>query len=183
MLQECVQAGLVDKVGVSLANHVDQEFEAIWPSLQDDLYELVQIPFNVLDQRLIRTGALEKLRQSGKLVLARSAYLQGLIFLEDERLPDHLKHAAPWLAKLRRLAERERMSMAELAFAYVRDTPGITSVLVGAETPEQVRNNVGLLKAKPVSEQTRAEIEKEFLHVPDSIIVPTLWNLWKNTSK
>ncbi|WP_284639266.1 aldo/keto reductase [Paenibacillus silviterrae] len=181
LLREFVQDGKVGYVGVSLGVHVGREFEQLWPFLEDDLYHIVQLPLNVLDQRLIRNGALEKLRRSSKKVLARSAYLQGLIFLNKDSLPDYVKGAVPWLNKLHRLAERENMTVSEFAFSYVRDTPGVTSVLVGAETAEQVRENLNMLQVKAISEETREQIAIEFADVPDQVITPALWNLWKKS--
>lgn len=68
------------------------------------------------------------------------------------------------------------MTVAEFAFSYVRDTPGVTSVLVGAEAGWQVRDNLALLRAKPLTEQTRAEIAAAFADVPAYLITPALWN-------
>ncbi|NOU96174.1 hypothetical protein GC093_23530 [Paenibacillus sp. LMG 31456] len=178
LLRESVQDGRIGKVGVSLGVHVDHELDELWETLQDEIYEIVQIPLNVWDQRLIRTGGLERLRDSGKQVLARSAYLQGLLFMDEEKLPDHLASAAPWLRMLHRLAEIESMTIAEFAFSYVRYTTGVTSVLIGAETEGQVRENLRLLNVRPLHEETRELIRQQFANVPEYLITPALWNVW-----
>ncbi|WP_135554062.1 aldo/keto reductase [Paenibacillus cymbidii] len=175
-LRDYVEQGLIGHVGISLGAFVDREFEAIWPVIQDDLYELVQVPMNVFDHRLLRTGMLDKLQGAGKSVFARSAYLTGLLFLDDDRLPAPISDAAPYLAHLRRMAESEGMSVAELAFSYVRDLPGIDSIIVGAETPEQVRMNVSLLQAPALRESTRHEIASRFAGIREQIVTPAIWN-------
>ncbi|TVY08048.1 aldo/keto reductase [Paenibacillus cremeus] len=175
LLRERVQEGRIGKVGVSLGVHVDRELDELREIIEDDLYSIVQIPLNVWDQRLIRDGALKTLQSSGKLVLARSAYLQGLLLMDTQTLPRHLAEAAPWLAELHRLAEQEGLTVAEFCFSYVRFTTGVTSVLIGAETEEQVRENLQLLQVGPLREQTRERIQRVFADVPEELITPALW--------
>ena len=47
---------------------------------------------------------------------------------------------------IRALATRENMTMAELAISYIRDMPGVTSLVLGAEKPEQVRQNLAYFR-------------------------------------
>ncbi len=46
------------------------------------------------------------------------------------------------LAKIRSVAAEAGVTMAEMALAWVRQQPGVTSLLVGARTPEEVRWNL-----------------------------------------
>jgi len=61
--------------------------------------DAMQIPFSLLDQRLLRDGSLARLKALGVEVHARSLFLQGLFFMETP--PDKLTHAAPLLHKVR----------------------------------------------------------------------------------
>ncbi len=45
--------------------------------------------------------------------------------------------------RLRPIASGLGISMAQLALAWVRDRPGVDSVILGARTPEQLRENLG----------------------------------------
>lgn len=79
--------------------------------------------------------------------------------------PILLEHAAPRIRKLRELAEQEGISVAALAIAFIRDIPGITSLVLGADTPEQVLDNIRYFDTPPLSESTRHVIEKTFRDV------------------
>ena len=56
----------------------------------------MQVPFSLLDQRLLQDGSLARLKDLGVEIHARSLFLQGLLFMEP--LPEKLRDAAPLLA-------------------------------------------------------------------------------------
>jgi aryl-alcohol dehydrogenase-like predicted oxidoreductase len=71
----------VSKIGVSVytGDQLDGVLEVFTP-------DLVQLPVNVLDQRLISGGQLERLHRLGVEVHARSVLLQGLLLTEPQSL-------------------------------------------------------------------------------------------------
>lgn len=170
-----IRNGYAKKTGVSLGAESAETFWRIWTYVKDPIFEVIQVPVNVLDQRLIQSGALRELTRAGKIVFARSVFLQGLLHLHPEKLPAQLQEARPALERLRRLADREGMSVAQLAVSYVRDLPGVHSLVIGAETTEQVRRNLVLMEGPPIGEDTRAEIAKQFSDVPEKVVSPHLW--------
>jgi len=78
------QQGLVGKVGASVYNGA--QIDAI---LQRHAIDLVQLPLSVLDQRLLASGHLGKLKQAGVEVHARSVFLQGLLLMDVAGLPTY----------------------------------------------------------------------------------------------
>lgn len=64
---------------------------------------------------------------------------------------------------------------AEFAFSYIRHMPGIFSIVFGAETVDQVRENVAMLDVPPIREQTIEELERAFAEVPEFVVTPSLW--------
>jgi aryl-alcohol dehydrogenase-like predicted oxidoreductase len=168
--------GLIDAGGVSLGVRPHEQYRRFGSLIEDDSYTVVQIPLNVMDHRLIACGAIDRMRAAGKTIVARSVFLQGLFFLEPRQLPPSLAAAAPLLEALRRLADRESVSVAQLAFSFVRDMPGIGSLVVGAEKPEQIDDNVRLLEGPRLGERTLAELYDRFAQVPEVVVTPALWN-------
>jgi aryl-alcohol dehydrogenase-like predicted oxidoreductase len=132
---------------------------------------------NLLDQRLVNTGLLPRLKADNKIVFIRSLYLQGLFFMKPDDLKGNLTEAGTYLETLNDLAEQAGMSLTQLAFSYVRDTPGVTSIVFGAVNPAQVKQNVELLEGPSISNELRLEIERSFSDIPESIIVPGLWKV------
>jgi aryl-alcohol dehydrogenase-like predicted oxidoreductase len=170
ILDRLVAEGLVRSCGVSIYTGEDLDL-----MLSYDLFQATQIPINIFDQRLIRSGHLQRLHQAKLIVFARSVFLQGLFFLDPDRLPPVLAAAAPLLRQLRQLAGAEGLSVAQLAFAYVRDLPGITSLVVGAEAPGQVQDNVRMLDGPVISESGLLTARQHFSEVPELVLNPYLW--------
>ena len=136
-----------------------------------------QIPLNIFDQRLIKTGLLDEMKAAGKMVFARSVFLQGLFFLSAGQLKGTLKKAELHLKSLNKIAERAEMTVAQLAFSFVRDLPGVNSIVFGAVNAEQVHENVRLLEGKAVSPDLLLEIQALFANVEEELITPGSWNL------
>ncbi len=176
ILRGLKQDGLIEAAGVSLDSNSDEQYDVFWPFIRDDLYEAIQIPINLLDQRLIHNGALRSFADRGKVVFARSVFLQGLFFLDDDRLPERIRDAARKpLRMIRELAEQEGMSIAQLAVSFVRDMPEIGSLVVGAETVEQMRNNAVLMNGPSIGERARSIMLNAFKKVPRQVYVTTMW--------
>lgn len=177
LLQKQVKRGNIGKIGASLLSFEAREFSENWQELQDDFYEIVQVPMNVMDRRMFVNGTFDLLRNSKKQLFVRSIYLQGLFFIKPTELKDHLKAAEPWLTLLHTFAEHEGMSVPELAFSYIHHMPGIASIVFGAETPEQVKENIALLQTPAISEKTLTGMAQVFSNVPDNVITPSMWEV------
>lgn len=130
-------------------------------------YQAIQVPMNLFDQKLVHMGYLDEMKKRGITVFVRSVFLQGLFFLEPDELQDPLliEAAAPHLRALRRMAAQENMSVAQFAISFIRDIPGVTSLVLGADTPAQIRENVALMEGPALSEAMREEAAERFRHV------------------
>lgn len=164
--------GLLGLVGVSVYSPEEVEH-----ALESKGLEAIQVPINIFDHRLIRRGLLEQLKEKNFIVFARSVFLQGLFFLDPDKLPPGLEHAREHLRRLRELSYVREISIAKLALTFVRDLPGITSVITGAETPNQVEENIDLMKSPPLPSELREEITSIFSNLPLELINPSLWQL------
>jgi aryl-alcohol dehydrogenase-like predicted oxidoreductase len=169
-LKKLKNEGLIDKAGISV--YSSAEVDKI---IEFDVFETIQVPMNILDNRLVNSGSIERLAKNNYIIFVRSIFLQGLFFLKPEELAGSLKVAGKYLIGLAGLADAEGLSIAQLAVSYVRDISGVSSLVIGAETAGQVNENIKLIEAPPLSEKTRYEINKLFSEVPEEILVPYLW--------
>lgn len=125
--------GLVQKIGASV--YEAGQIEALTSRFDLDL---IQVPVSVLDQRLVKSGHLKRLRRAGIEVHARSVFLQGLLFMDPKRLPAYFAPLEPRLAGYREILDRLGLTPAQGAFAFVRGVPEIDVVLVGVNTAAQL---------------------------------------------
>jgi aryl-alcohol dehydrogenase-like predicted oxidoreductase len=144
--------------------------------LENDIYQAVQLPINLFDLKMIKTGKIRDLRQRNITIFARSIFLQGLFFLDPEKITDLelIQYAKPYLIKLRDIAERSGMSLPQFAVSFIRDIPGISSLVLGAERPEQVLEDIRLLDTPMLNENIRDEAEKAFSSVEFEAIMKVL---------
>lgn len=139
--------------------------------------EAFQSPMNLFDQRLIYNGALKRLHEEKKILFVRSIFLQGLFFMSPDELTGSLSKASKYIKTLQDMAADSNTTVAQLAFSYLRDIDGISSLVFGAITPEQVNQNARLLNGPSLSMAMRSRIEELFADVPEDIITPGSWSL------
>jgi aryl-alcohol dehydrogenase-like predicted oxidoreductase len=139
-------------------------------------FDAVQIPVNIFDWGQIENGGLQKLKDSGMMIFVRSVYLQGLVFQNPETLPAHMAFCKETLVKFRTLCDKYQLSPAVLALSYALTLPGVTSLVLGSETVEQVQQNAQLLNTTvTLSPAQMAEIRENFLNTDIKVLNPGLW--------
>lgn len=163
--------GYTDRVGVSV--YTAGDIEGMLPY---EVFSVTQVPMSIFDQRLIAGGSVDRLKERDYSVFVRSVFLQGLFFLDPESMDDPVlqAHAAPKIRLLRQIAEAEGMTVAQLAIAFMRDCAGVTSLVLGADTPEQVRSNIAYFDTPALSEETTYTLRKEFSDVDIPAIMQVL---------
>lgn len=143
--------------------------------LEEEEIQATQVPLNIFDQRLVKGGWLTELKKREKLVFVRSLFLQGLFFMQPEQLTGNLKSAQPYLRALQELATEAEMSIAQLAFSFVRDLPGVSSIVFGAINEQQIRDNVALLNGPSIPSELIKKSSELFLNIDEIILTPGKW--------
>ncbi|MFX1383433.1 MAG: aldo/keto reductase [Promethearchaeota archaeon] len=169
-LNEIKEEGLIDIFGLSVYNPNEVE-----ESLKFKKIKAIQIPINIFDQRLINRGLLKKLKENNYTVYARSIYLQGLFFMDPRNLPKYIESSKEMIIKLQEIAQQFNIPIANLALLFVRDLPGVSSLIIGIEKLEQIVENVKILKEKALNSEIYKRIRDEFSNVPEKIVNPSLW--------
>lgn len=166
--------GLIHHVGVSAYSpRIARE------ALRRDEVSMIQVPGNVMDRRFETAGVFELARELGKEVHVRSVFMQGLFFFdfEDRERRDAFQYldydrAERYVRQVRELACDAGLSIQQFALAWVRRAYGDAYVLVGAETPTQVAENLEGWNAplpEAVYEKSRTlfkGVGPEILHIP-----------------
>jgi len=134
-MQELKVKGLITKIGVSIYD--SQQVELILNRFDIDL---VQIPMNVLDQRLVIGGQMSKLKEKNIEVHVRSVFLQGLLLMALDDLPQYFQPIVPLLKGWHAAAKEQGFTLLEAALCYIRDLTGVDVVLVGVENAQQLND-------------------------------------------
>lgn len=102
--------------------------------------DLIQIPINVLDQRLVLGGQLQRLRERGVEIHVRSVFLQGLLLMPLTVLPANFSPIRPLLQAWHDVLTEMGMTPVQGAFAYIQSLD-IDVVIIGIENAQQLRAN------------------------------------------
>jgi aryl-alcohol dehydrogenase-like predicted oxidoreductase len=135
----------------------------------------MQLPANLLDRRHRDSGAFAAAAAREVALFIRSAYLQGLLLMPEDAVPLALRAVLPVRRRLDRLAAQAGITPAALAVRYLLGLPGVTSVLTGVETPEQVRDNLAVFAQGPLPADLHAAVEAVDPDLPAAIITPAMW--------
>lgn len=149
-LIEQKKQGNIQRIGVSI--YEPEEFEFVLGlNNGQKIIDAVQIPLNLFNcAQWFSSGLFKDAANLGMLVLARSVFLQGLFFKSpDDSFVKQLGLESP-LSEFNTLAEETGYSKAQLACDFVRACEGISHILLGCETTEQVVDDVQLFKSTPV---------------------------------
>lgn len=163
-LQALKQAGLIEKIGVSA--YTQAQLDAVTERFQCDL---VQVPVNVLDQRLVRSGSLADLHAKGIEIHARSVFLQGLILMNPEELEPFFDPIRPILREFHNLAGRLETSPLKLALTYIGQLDMISTFAIGVTCVAELREILDAFR-EPVS----AEFD-QFAVSDEAIVNPVFW--------
>lgn len=162
--------GLIESVGVSVYDPEDALH-----AIQNSQIEIIQVPYNALDQRLDMAGFFERASARGQRIYARSVFLQGLLLMPPEEAEMRVKRSGGHIARLQAIAKDTGFSPEEAAMLYALSHPGIDAVVFGVDTVEQLEKNMRIADRIKTFQPCRERICGAFADVPKEVVVPSLW--------
>ena len=131
----------------------------------------LQIPFNLLDQKM-SLRAIPTAAAAGKLVLVRSAFLRGVLTAQVHTLPELLAPLRD--AALAAGREAGTGSLSGLALRFCLSAPGISSVIVGVRSVDELEANLAAARLGPLPAGLFGRLQR--YSMGDSPLVnPTNW--------
>ena len=166
LLTDLQQQGAIGKLGISV--YSPEELDA-WSAAGYPL-ELVQLPANLLDQRFLRTGWLDKLVDMGCEIHVRSLFLQGLLLMQPAQRPDYFQRFATALERF----DHWHPSMAPLgrALSIMTALPQVSRFVVGVCHAQELAAIVAASQA--LHECYEADIA-HLASMEQELINPGLW--------
>jgi len=168
-MRDLKSKGYVEKIGAS-----------VYDSEQVDLliekydFDLVQVPINVFDQRLINGMQIKKLKQKNIEIHVRSVFLQGLLLMNLKEIPDYFKPILPILNRWHSSVKEQGFSKLEAALSFVRDIDGVDVVLIGVQSMQQLSDCVNAFAVPGQFNATNLSCEDP------QFVNPAFWKLDDN---
>jgi aryl-alcohol dehydrogenase-like predicted oxidoreductase len=141
-LNELKQQGLVNKIGFSTYTPEQVDF-----LLENFDFDIVQLPFNVFDNRLIQGGQLKSLKNKGVEIHARSIFLQGVL-LDFDNLSDYFLTWKDQFDAYQVIVSDSKLTLLEYALNFVLSVKEVDKVLVGVNSEGQLKEIVQSVKSQ-----------------------------------
>ncbi len=149
--------GLIQNIGVSV--YSNSELESV---IEDSSIDVIQLPFNLLDNVSQRGILLEKAKKYNKTIQIRSVFLQGLFFKSVSALPSYLLPLKSYLEQLHHISDETGISMEALCLQYVESQEFVDEIIIGVDSKQHLMNNIASLNSK---------LDKNIINVIDDIQV------------
>lgn len=168
LLNHLKSRGVIKNIGVSV--YTNSQLESL---INEHLITVVQLPFNVLDNSNVRGDLINKLKEKGKVIHTRSAFLQGLFFKKSTDNLTAVRNLKPHLDILKKISEDFGCSIEELALTYCVKQKNVDNVIIGVDSIAQLNANI-IAADSEVDEEAHDCINN--IHVENlDFLNPTLW--------
>lgn len=132
-LSQLKSCGLVKKIGVSI--YAPDE---LTPLCERFSFDMVQVPFSVIDRRLHDSGWLSRLARQGVEVHARSVFLQGLLLMHPAARPAKFMRWQSLWEHWQRWLSDAALTPLQACLRYALSQQEIDRVVVGVDSLRQL---------------------------------------------
>ena len=153
----------VKKIGVSIYSFDDLDW-----ILKRFKFDIVQLPFNLFDQRLVNKKWLIKLKKKNIEIHCRSIFLQGLL-LEKYKLPIKLNIIEKKISEFHKWAKIKNIKPINAALSFILKYKNIDKLIIGVNNYKQLKEIIENLRIN------KLQIPKKFVINEEKLINPALW--------
>lgn len=133
-LNELKEKNIIAKYGVSIYTEI--QIDKILNKVDIDI---IQVPVNVFDQRLIKSGSLKKLKEKNIEIYVRSVFLQGLLLMDIGKIPQYFNEIIPLIKKYHEEMAKLNISPLEGALGFVKNLEEVDYIVCGINNSLQLK--------------------------------------------
>ena len=159
------KSGVARAIGVSVYT-VEESLAAI----NSGVWDLVQIPFNLMDQR--HSVAFEAAQKKGVGIVVRSVLFKGILTDKGDNLHPALNSVEQHRNLYKQLLSDKVPTLSKLATKFVLSQNGVSSVLVGIDKMKYLDDAIDVIDGNYLDEITLAKAKKLAYPDPDFLDLP-----------
>ena len=160
------EQGMVDQIGVSV--YGPDELSELIKRFD---FDVIQAPMNIFDRRMENTGMLKHLKKIGITIHIRSAFLQGLLLMSNEKIPIYFAPWAPLIKQYHQWLNQQSLSPLQACLSYLNQHSDIDKIIVGVDDIWQLKQIIAATDAPSID-------MPDFLQsVDEGLINPSRWQL------
>jgi aryl-alcohol dehydrogenase-like predicted oxidoreductase len=163
-LQELKRKKIIKKIGISI--YSPEEIKKIWKFWKPDL---IQAPFNPLDNRILDSGWINILKKFKVKIFVRSIFLQGLLINENNSFIIN-KNSKILLNKFKNWCYKNNIPLLHACLHFIKQFKKIDYLVVGFNNYDQLKEIIDVFKKK------RLTIPRIFSTNRINLIDPRKWS-------
>ena len=161
----------VEKIGFSL--YYPRELEILFH--ENIPFDLLQVPYNLLDRRF--ETYFSELKNRNIEIHVRSIFLQGLFFKDYNGLGNKLLAFKNFLIELNKFAKKNGIHLDEIALGFALTNSLIDKVVIGVDNSDQLSKLIAIEKnifnSKVFSEVNEIISGQK---ISEDLLIPSNWN-------
>ena len=160
------ELGLTNHLGVSVYTEDEvRKSKNFFPE-----FDFFQIPENVCDRSKYGSKNLQELADSGDIFFVRSIFLQGMLLMSPNELPQTLNDAKESIQRLHEYCDSRDISVLDLCINYVKSISWASGMVFGVDSLQQLGK---------IYESYITPLSEDFSNVPkvtDFFLDPRNWS-------
>lgn len=163
VLKELQEAGQIRFLGVTVYGE-----EAAMTAIDTGVFDCIQLAYNLLD-RAPAARVLPAAQAEDIGVIARSVLLKGALTCRHRHLPETLMELKSAVERTAAIAEKQSLSLPELAFRFVLRQSAVSTALIGAASVEELESAVNYSSRDSLADGILKEIESICIDRPEQL--------------
>lgn len=168
-IQNLKNTGIVEKIGFSI--YLTEELEELF--LRKLNFDIIQIPFNIFDQRF--QPYFGELKKRGIEIHVRSVFLQGLVYLDPDKLSSHFSKFIPFFKDFRDKTIEKELTVEEVCLKFILAHSEIDHIILGLTNNNELKKNIKAVSSTTVSQIEVFESFRQYEINDEEIILPYNW--------
>lgn len=163
-LVELKASGYTKSIGISI--YEPRDLDGL---LSKYVFDIVQSPFSVIDQRLLTSGWLKELKNMGVTIHVRSIFLKGVLLHSTTDLPQYFSAWSSLLAQWQEKLNILNITPLQACLGFVLSQPNIDKVIIGVQSKQQI------IQVSKIASESISDSFSEICSEDLMLINPHLW--------
>lgn len=163
-LYDLKRDNFVEKIGISI--YPDCDIRKILGIISVDI---IQLPINVFDQRLLQNGTIDLIKSFGIEIHARSIFLQGLLLTKN--YPEYFKRWSNEINNWKNFCFEKNKSPLEISLNFINNLNQIDNLIIGIEDLSQLKEIINSLNTNQVIDLSK------FASSNENLVNPNNWSI------
>ena len=141
---------IINKIGVSI--YSEKEFYEL--KKYYNKIDILQLPINIFDQRLIDSNFLKRIKRYNIEIHARSIFLKGILLKQNfNKLPKYFFKWKLDLIKLKNFNKANNLTRLESCLNFVSNIKEIDKIIIGVKSKSQLEQILKISSSKKIKKK------------------------------